>query len=773
MNKGHIFHIRAIIVSFLLVATYSVFAQEEFNGPLPGWANAKVRFGARGDGIQDDTRALQKALDSLTQPLINYNTGKSAYMVVYLPAGTYIISSTLVLKGKIGVSLIGESPANTIIKWKGAAQANMFLATGSAYFKISRFTWNANGQKDIEALGLHWRANETDAISKSSAPVNIELSDNVFTGSCKYGISGGTVPGEGVNQMDSEISIRRCIFRNCTEAGIHIKGYNALDYWVWDCQFLDCKDGINSNFGNYHVYRSYFKGSKLADLHNTNGYYISVRGCFSDKSYIFSHDEGGSSNPFKRVFQSNVVIAPSNIPIELYHLGKITLLDNQFDAATQPAVQTFVQTGSWAKGNYELMSVNNTFKDKVPVKFTSGPSRVFTYGDKLEMAPGKNNAAEFISRQQKMPAMVTRNIIAVPPGAGSARIQELINLAAKQKGKRPIVYFPFGKYTIDKPLQFPAGNDIQVMGDGYLYASVLIPSASFPPGKPLLEVQGPTTFAIKDIQLGNFTSMKAGIYGIQFSHTDQPDAQAFIEQLYTNSTHSIDADGVDYLYIQETNSFYSYGNSITGGALVQQGKGSAGLFTFGGQFAGAAVDKNARIVAKDCWWEGPSRKPLDLTGNGSISIDCAMIAPVGADSGTTVAINRFSGNISLSNMYLQGGISVAPSNPGLNLFLWNIHFYHALNPLKFLTADASYKAAFMGLTTQCFTPGDAKCKDILTIEDVTKGGIDLSAFYVKMQADNRAAMPRIYGAPTAGNSSSIFVSRVSAGDCITAIRFSK
>ncbi len=771
MTKG-IIKIITLLAVFIL-SVFSGFAQEEFNGPLPGWANIKTRFGAKGDGVHDDTKAIQQSLDSLTQPLINYNTGKNAFMVVYLPAGTYVISATLVLKGKIGVSFIGESPATTTIKWKGAAQGTMFLATGTAYFKISRFTWDAGGQKEVEALGLHWRANETDAVSKSSAPVNVEISDNVFTGNCKYGISGGTVPGEGVNQMDSEISIRRCVFKSCTEAGIHIKGYNALDYWIWDCQFLECKDGINSNYGNYHVYRSYFKGSKLADLHNTNGYYISVRGCFSDKSYIFSHDEGGSSNPFKRVFQSNVVVAPSNIPVELYHLGKITMLDNQFDAATHPAVQTFVQTGSWAKGNYEVMSLNNTFKDKIPVKFTSGPNKIFTSGDKLGIAPVKTDAAAFISQQEKIPAAIKRDIIAVPAGASSSRIQELIMTAARLKGKRPVLYFPYGKYMIDKPLQFPAGCDIQVTGEGYLYASVLIPSASFPAGKALLEVAGPSDFAIKDIQLGNFTSAKAGVYGIQFNHADQVNAQAFIEQLYTNSLHSIDADGLDYLYIQETNSFYSYGNSISGGPLVQQGKGSAVLYTFGGQFAGASVNNNARMVAKDCWWEGTARKPLDFTGSGSISIDCAMIAPVGADSATTVAVNSFSGNISLTNMYLQGGISVAPANPGLNLFLWNIHFYHALNPLKFITANASYKAAFMGLTTQCFTPGDAKCNDIFTVEDVTKGAIDLPAFYVKMQADNRAAMPRIYRARKAENSSSIFVSRVSAGDCISAIRFSK
>jgi hypothetical protein len=759
-----------LFTGFLI--TTGLYAQEEFIGPLPGWVNIKTVFGAKGDGVQDDTKCMQRALDSLTQPVINYNTGKNAYMVIYLPAGTYCISATLKLDGKIGVSFIGESPASTIFKWKGKDSATMFLADGSAYFKVSRLTWDANSHKGIEALGIHWKTKWADNRRQSSAPVNIEISDNQFIGNCRYGISGGTVPGEGQNQMDSEISIRRCVFKSCTEAGIHIKGYNALDYWVWDCQFLECRDGINSNYGNYHVYRSYFRGSKLADLHNTNGYYISVRGCYSDRSYIFSHDEGASSNPFKRIFQSNIVIAPSNIPIELYHLGKISLIDNQFDAATHPAVQTFVQTGSWAKGNYEIMSLNNTYKDKEPIKFVSAPNKIFTSGDTYGVSPKKTEAAAFINSQEKMPLKKNRVIITVPTGAGSKKIQELIVEAVRLKGKRPVLYFPFGKYLIDQPLQVPAGADLQVTGDGYLYASVLLPSANFPLGQSLIQIDGPTSIVIRDIQLGNFTSMKAGINGIQFRHIDQANSQAFIEQLYTNSMHSIDGDGLDYLYIQETNSFYSFGNSISGGLLVQRGKGTAGLYTYGGQFAGASVDKNSRLVAKDCWWEGTTRKPLDFTGKGFITIDGVMIAPDGADSNTTVAVNHFSGNISLMNMYLQGGVSVEPLNPNLNLLFWNIHFYHTLDPLKFITVNASYKAAFIGLTTQCFIQGNSKCADINTIEDVFKGGNNPQAFLTAMQADDRAAMPRLYTS-NATVASNIFISRVSAGDCITAIRFSK
>src|SRR5688572_16763686 len=108
-----------LLLVFLALCTLKNYAQsrEEFNGPYSSWADVKKKFGAKGNGKDDDTRAIQEALDNLSNPVTKFNMGKEAYMVLYLPAGTYCISSTLVLKGKIGVNIIGEDPARTTIKW--------------------------------------------------------------------------------------------------------------------------------------------------------------------------------------------------------------------------------------------------------------------------------------------------------------------------------------------------------------------------------------------------------------------------------------------------------------------------------------------------------------------------------------------------------------------------------------------------------------------------------------------------------------------------------
>jgi len=70
-------------------------------------------YNAKGDGITDDTAALQAALNA------QGTAGKSD--VVYLPAGTYKITATLKQTGKRYVSFVGQDPATTKIRWAGPA----------------------------------------------------------------------------------------------------------------------------------------------------------------------------------------------------------------------------------------------------------------------------------------------------------------------------------------------------------------------------------------------------------------------------------------------------------------------------------------------------------------------------------------------------------------------------------------------------------------------------------------------------------------------------
>lgn len=792
-----------ILLSFLAICFWQLAASaqapaqaaEEFDGPYAGWADIRQQFGARGDGKTDDTRAFQKAIDGLSCPPNGYKTGNGAYMVLYLPAGTYCLSSTLLLKGKIGVSIIGEDPDRTSIKWTGDGNDTILWADGSAYFKIARITWDANGRKGMQGIGIHWKDRWQDAHSSSFAALNIEISDCYFTGAFNTGISGGTTGVNGTTGAnDSEIAIRRCRFSNCTTAGIQITGYNALDYWIWDCQFRDCQFGVDCAYGNYHVYHSFFSGSSYADVHHSNGYYTSVRACYSERPKRFSSDEGMSSNPFKRIFQDNTVIDPLQAPIIYTHTGKLSLWGNRFSRQSDTTQFKYnVFYGSWSGGNYEVLSLHNLYTHRPVFQFgTVGVKKIYSLGDVIR--PNfrlRDEAAAFVQRMDPLPPRRTRPIFEVPAGASAAGIQAILDKAAKMRGQRPVVHFPLGTWYLDKPLLVAAGADMQITGDGLVYASVLVLKSGSAPAAtaashasaasaasaapaatagPAFLVMGPSSVRISDVQIINQPGPKPSA-AIVFENVDQPGSQAHLDQVYSQADTSLCVNDLNWLYVEKDNSFFSAGNYISGGPLVRQNKGTARVACYGGQFARLTVEHNARFLARDCWWEGPDRIPLDLSGSGSVTIDGAMIAPAAQDSGTTIRIGKFDGHIALLNMYLQGGLSVNPDNPGLNLLAWNILFYFKLDVLDFLrAAPVSYKGAFAGLNAQCFRPKDPACNNFFLIADKFPNVRDKLAYLDVETAQDRTAEPLPYKLLPAGVTN-ISLSRVAFGAMNKAIEF--
>lgn len=77
-------------------------------------ANVKTQYGAKGDGVTDDTAAIQKALDDERDEEHDYFGKPKA---LYFPAGTYLISNTLNWKGCC-MNLQGQGAGISIIKLK-------------------------------------------------------------------------------------------------------------------------------------------------------------------------------------------------------------------------------------------------------------------------------------------------------------------------------------------------------------------------------------------------------------------------------------------------------------------------------------------------------------------------------------------------------------------------------------------------------------------------------------------------------------------------------
>jgi hypothetical protein len=123
---------------------------------LSGFDNAGVAnvrcFGAIGDGVADDTAKIQSA--------INSSPGKG---IVFFPAGTYKISSTLVVNRNL--ALCGAGLGITLLRLSDSAIAELFVHSPSA----------TNGETNVTINNLEAVVDVTDLLSSvlSSSTIRV------------------------------------------------------------------------------------------------------------------------------------------------------------------------------------------------------------------------------------------------------------------------------------------------------------------------------------------------------------------------------------------------------------------------------------------------------------------------------------------------------------------------------------------------------------------------------------------------------------------------
>jgi hypothetical protein len=164
--------------------------------PLPPDANVLdvKRFGAKGDGATDDTRAIQTAIDQLPPFDVNHPWQTR---IIYFPTGTYLIRDTLQRKDNTGrylpdLVMIGQSQKDTIIKLadnspgfqdKSNGRSMILMASGllggdpraggkdpalgegnDAYMNALENLTLEVGKGNVGAIGLDYLANNIGAV---------------------------------------------------------------------------------------------------------------------------------------------------------------------------------------------------------------------------------------------------------------------------------------------------------------------------------------------------------------------------------------------------------------------------------------------------------------------------------------------------------------------------------------------------------------------------------------------------------------------------------
>lgn len=184
-------------------------------------------FGAKGDGVADDTAAIQKALSSLD--------GKGG--VVHLPAGRYLISDALKIPG--GVTLMGEGA-----RWENSSSGLVIQKNGFSAVKLG----HASGVKAFEIAypnNLNTDKPEEYPPAVLLEGINPSVENIVFD--CAY--TGVSTPPGGANAGQG-------MFKNLTgfvhKTGIHLSGCRDVNRIV-DVHWFVGGSGSGSFFRHNRV----------------------------------------------------------------------------------------------------------------------------------------------------------------------------------------------------------------------------------------------------------------------------------------------------------------------------------------------------------------------------------------------------------------------------------------------------------------------------------------------------------------------------------------
>lgn len=236
---------------------------------LPEVFNVKsAKYGAKGDGTTDDTTAIANALSDA------FVSGVSGG-IVYLPRGTYIVNSTLIVQSK--VKLVGAGRSATVIKAGGSftfdGVNDAVIQQGSG--ENCHGCWVEDLQIDCNgvasSIGVYSALlNEPAGIQRVTV-YNAKLygvfyettsSANFSIRDCEIYINnsaGASAKGIYLLNTTGMPVIDRCTVNNHTESGsafgvgIHLAHTGGNNVTVSNCHFDWCTAGVRASSNDFSI----------------------------------------------------------------------------------------------------------------------------------------------------------------------------------------------------------------------------------------------------------------------------------------------------------------------------------------------------------------------------------------------------------------------------------------------------------------------------------------------------------------------------------------
>ncbi len=197
-------------------------------------------FGAVGNGVADDTTAIQACLNAAFGSSASpHDGGDNVYLnrEVYFPPGNYKITSPLTLTRTVGAHIFGAG--RFVVKIENtSSNGNVFTTNGCQYSRFERFLLVSNGTGTC--FDLDW-----DGLGSTCALQSNTFSD-IYTSGGNYGIRIGKT-----GNMGSETSFINCFFNLHTVAGVRTNNGNALQQSMFGGNIQSCAIGIWVSSGSF------------------------------------------------------------------------------------------------------------------------------------------------------------------------------------------------------------------------------------------------------------------------------------------------------------------------------------------------------------------------------------------------------------------------------------------------------------------------------------------------------------------------------------------